>query len=96
MPAITYDDWKVAKDSLPEGLRNVRTAVSIKILMAFTEKEGQALTVRVAIPPHDLEPLLVSGFIRLEHLEPVKGLPGRYEVVVDDGRLRVQQEPVRC
>ena len=48
MPTVTRDNLKVAQASLPEGLQNVTTAVTIKALMTYTERTGTI--VSVAIP----------------------------------------------
>ena len=67
------------------------TAVTIKALMTYTKRAGA--TVPAAIPHGDLEPLLTSGFVRLEHLEPVEG--GGYRMAVEGGEMR-QGEQSSC
>ena len=90
MPVVTSEDLKTARDSLPENLRNVPTARWIQALITYTKRASETrlnpISVEVIIPPEDLEPLLVSGFVRFENLEPTKH--GRNRVVVENGQLR--------
>ena len=67
------------------------TAVTIKALMTYTKRAGA--TVPAAIPHGDLEPLLTSGFVRLEHLKPVEREPGCHGVMVEDGEIREAEQP---
>lgn len=65
------------------------TAVTIKAIMTYTEQTRAS--VPVAIPPKDLEPLLVSGLVRLEHLEPSED--GGHQIAVESGEIRDAEQP---
>ncbi len=87
---IPPEDLEAARASLPESLRQVDTAVRIQAFLHLTRSESQASggpsTVSVIVPSEDLEPLLVSGFVRLEHLVPLQD--ERHLVLIEEGELR--------
>ncbi len=87
MAILTYDELAAARESLPEGLKDIGTATTIQALRAYTERTGT--DVDVGIPAHDLEMLLVSGFVKLIHLQELDD--GRYQITIDCGEILVQK-----